>query len=39
MKNVTDIKIGMRGRIKTAQHIKNSDIANFIFINRPNEVY
>ncbi|HED37907.1 MAG TPA: hypothetical protein ENI76_06655 [Ignavibacteria bacterium] len=39
MKEVTDIRVRLKGRIKTAQHLNNSDIANFIFIDRPNEVY
>jgi hypothetical protein len=38
MKNVSDIRVKMRGRIKTAQHLDNEDINNFVLITRPNEI-
>jgi len=38
MKNVRDIRVKMRGRIKTAQHLDNEEINNFIFIDRPNQI-
>jgi hypothetical protein len=37
--NADDSRIRMKGKIKTAQSIKNQHIARFIFITRPNEAF
>jgi hypothetical protein len=37
--NAVDTRIGMKGKIKTAQVIKNQLIAKFVFITRPNEAF
>ena len=39
MKKVIDIRVRMKGKLKTSQVLDNTDIASFIFITRPNEVY
>lgn len=38
LKDTRDLRIRKRGVIKLAQNLKNSEIANFIYIDRPNEV-
>lgn len=38
-KKVADIRIQKRGKIKTAQHFDNRELAEFVFITRPNEVF
>jgi hypothetical protein len=37
--NAVDTRIRMKGKIKTAQVIKNQLIAKFVFITRPNEAF
>lgn len=37
LKKTSDTKIHLKGAIKTGQNLFNSDMVNFLFINRPNQ--
>ena len=39
LKNTSDARIGMNGKIKTVQWLHNPLINNFIFIDRPNQIF
>ncbi|MCD4692532.1 MAG: hypothetical protein K8R79_06445 [Calditrichales bacterium] len=39
LKKATDTKIHLNGIVKTGQKISNPDIVNFLFINRPNDIF